>query len=343
MDTLTVRAERALLGAMIADPALVGRLRLSSSEFASESHAALYESIRAAAQTQPGGMEGWRAAILQAAPSLTSADLNVLAAACPFAAHGPAYAVMVVQAWARRHLDQSAHTLGARSTQLDADAQQVMAFDRPAGLELASGANHMREVAFAIHEHARELSPQAPGPSSGRRRGANPERVRREEAVLAGLLQQDPQRNLEILRMLSWEAFTNPHRREIYHVLTAMTLTGRPVDELTLDWELASRGIPIDARQSSSATRDETYAMYLARLDHDYQEPLTAAHELAAEYWQAPTENPAGSARLRAVGGRQAGRPRGDPSAGRVPGRPALRLVQPPPEAGPSERGPQAR
>jgi hypothetical protein len=139
------------------------------------------------------------------------------------------------------------------------------------------------------------------------------------------------------------EAFTNPHRKEMYHVLTAMNLARRPVDELTLDWELASRGVPLDARQSYGAVRDDhTYAMHLARLDCGYQEPIVAAAELAAEYWQARAGHPAGSAaRLKAVGGRQAGARRGDPSAGAIPGRPALRLVQPPPEAGPSERGPQ--
>jgi hypothetical protein len=192
VDTLTLRAERALLGAMIADPALTGRLRINPSEFAGESHAALYESIRAAGQGRAPGAAGWRRAILRADPSLNAADLDAFTAACPFAAHGPAYAVMVVQAWARRHLDHSAHALGARSTQLDADSRQVMLFDAPSGLELAGGASHLREVASAIREHARELSPQAPGPSSGRRYGASPERVRREEAVLAGLCGQTP-------------------------------------------------------------------------------------------------------------------------------------------------------
>jgi hypothetical protein len=155
-------------------------------------------------------------------------------------------------------------------------------------------------------------------------------------------LRPDPQRNSEILRILSAEAFTSPHRKEMYHVLTAMNLAGRPVDELTVDWELASRGVPLDARQSYRAVRDDhTYAMHLARLDYGYQEPIAAAAELAAEYRQAFAEHPAGSAGLKAVSGRQAGRRRADPSTGTIPGRPALRLVQPPPEAGPSERGPQ--
>jgi hypothetical protein len=138
------------------------------------------------------------------------------------------------------------------------------------------------------------------------------------------------------------EAFTNPHRQQIYHVLTAMNLAGRPVDEVTADWELASRGVSLDARQSYGAARDgQTYAMYLARLDCGYQEPIVAAAELAAEYRQARAAHPAGSARLKAVGGRQPGRRREGQSAGGIAGRPALRLVQPPPEAGPSERGTQ--
>jgi hypothetical protein len=236
----------------------------SPQELAGQRHAAVYASIRAAGQARPGSAAGWRPAILRAGRSLTAADLEALAQACPFAPHGPAYAVMVVQAWARRHLDQSAHLLGARSRQLDADSRHVMPFDEPAGQDMASAADHMSEVAVAIHEHARELSPQMPGPQGRRRYGASPERVRREEAVLAGFLHQDPERNADILRILPAEAFVNPHRKEIYQVASAMYRAGKAVDEFTLDWELAGQGVPLDARQSYGATRDDqTYAMYL--------------------------------------------------------------------------------
>jgi hypothetical protein len=250
---------------------------------------------------------------------------------------------MVVQAWARRHLDESAHRLRVRGRQLDRDARQVMAFDEPAGLDMASAADQFRRVAGAIHSRARELSPRMPGPSSGRRYGASPERVRREEAALAGLLHQDPERNADILRILPAEAFTNPHRKEIYQVASAMHLAGKAVDELTLDWELAARGVPLDARQSGGAVRDDqTYAMHLARLERGYEEPVTAAHELAAEYRQSRSGHPAGSARRGTPGARQTARARGDAAAVRILGRPVLRLVQPPPEAGgPTGRGPQ--
>jgi hypothetical protein len=201
----------------------------------------------------------------------------------------------------------------------------------------------MGEVAFAIHEHARELGPQMPGPQSRRRYGASPERVRREETVLAGLLQQDPERNAGILRILPAEAFVNPHRKEIYQVASAMYRAGKAVDELTLDWELAVQGVPLDARQSYGAVRDDhSYAMHLARLECGYQEPVIAAGELAAEYEQSRSAHPASSTRRAGPGARQASRARGDTPAGRVPGRPVLRLVQPPPEAGgPTGRGPQ--
>jgi hypothetical protein len=343
VDALTLRAERALLGAMIEDPALVGRLRVRPSEFADGWHAAVYGSIRAARQAPFHGTDGWRAAILQAGPSLTPADLDALAGACPFVPHGLAYGVMVVQAWARRHLDESAHRLRARGRQLDRDSRQVMASDEPAGLEMAGAADHMRRVAGAIHSHARELSPRMPDPSSGRRYGASPERVRREEAVLAGLLHQDPERNADILRILPDGGFTNPHRKEIYQVLTAMHLAGKAVDELTLDWELATQGVPLDARQSGGAVRDDqTYAMRLARLEYGYEEPVTAARELSVEYGQSRSGHPAGSARRGTPGARQMVRARGDAPAERVPGRPVLRLVQSPPEAGgPTGRGPQ--
>ncbi len=343
MDPLTARAERALLGAMIEDPALAGRVRISPAEFASRRHAAAYESIRAAARARPfQGTEGWRAAILRAGPFLTAADLDALAAACPFAAHGPAYAVMVVQAWARRHLDDSSRALDARSRQLDADSRQLMPSDPTAAVEMAATAGQMREVAFAIHEHARDLSPASPGHSSGRRDSTTPERARREEAILAALLHPAPERDADILSTLPAEAFTSPHRQEIYSVVKAMHMTGKPVDELTLDWELATQGIPLDARQGwHPVNDDQTYATRLARRHHGYQEPLTTAAELAAEHAQSRSGHPAGSARLRTADGRQQARTPGNTPARPVPGRPALRLVQPPPEAGPAGRGPQ--
>jgi hypothetical protein len=228
------------------------------------------------------------------------------------------------------------------SRQLDADARQAVPSGGPSGLDMASAAGHMRRVADAIHGHARELSPQVPGPSRDRRDGVSPERTRREETVLAGLLQQAPQRNTHILRVLPAEAIAGPHRSQIYQVLSAMHQAGKPVDEVTLDWELASRGVPLDGRQSRIPGRDDqTYAMRLARLHPGYEAPATAAAELAAEYGRSWAARPAGSAprgspdvRPEASAGRRAPAPR-------IPGRPVLRLIKPPPQAGPSERGPQ--
>ena len=344
MDPLTARAERALLGAMIADPALTGRLRISPHEFASERHAAVYASIRAARQAPSAGSPGgWQGAILRAGPSLTAADLDDLVRACPFVPHGPAYAVMVIQAWARRHLDQSAHILAIRSTLLELDAQQVMPWNEPAGQQMTATARHLQRVAFAIREHAWDFGPYAPGPSSGPLHGASPGRVRREEAVLSGLLRHDPERNPGILRVLPAEAFANLHRREIYQVLTAMHQAGKAVDELTLDWELATQGLPLGGRKSGGAARDGlTYAMQLARLNGGHEEPATAARELAAEYERSRSEPPVGSGRRGKPDTGATTRSRGDAPAAKIPRRLGLRLVQPPPEAGgPTERGPQ--
>ena len=188
------------------------------------------------------GVDGWRRAILRAAPSLNAADLDAFAAACPFAAHGPAYAVMVVQAWARRHLDHSADALGARSAQLDADSQHVMLFDGPRGWSWRPGPVTCARSPSPFTSTRGRSARRHRVPQVAAARGASAERVWCEEAVLAGLLRQDPQRNAEILRILPAEAFTNPHRKEMYHVLTAMNLAGRPVDELTVDWEARQPG-----------------------------------------------------------------------------------------------------
>jgi hypothetical protein len=163
--------------------------------------------------------------------------------------------------------------------------------------------------------------------------------------VLAGLLRHDAAHSAGIAQVLPAQAFSSPHRQAVYQVLTVMHQAGKAVDALTVDWELASRGVPLDARPRPGAALDDlTYTMRLARLNQGQGESVATARELAVDYWRSRSARPAGNARHEGAGGQhpaQALGP-GNAQARGIPGRRGLRLIQPPPQAnGPARPDPQ--
>jgi replicative DNA helicase len=335
MDALTSRAEHAVLGAMVANPALCDRLRrcVKPAEFEDEWHRHVYKTVLSVSHGRPPVSDGWREAVLQADPSLTDDDLNALVSGCPDPAHGMAYGAMVVSCWARRHMADSGRALAARSRQLSREASLASRTDA-GGREAAVIADHITKVARAIRTHAAAIGPWETGAGLPGRADPSPGQARREELVLAALVRQWPEQAREILQILRPEAFRDEYRREVFRVLSAMHQAARPVDELILDWELATHGLPLRSRDGG-----ETYGQRLARLQTGYEVAVFAAHEIQDQH------EPCG--RPRAAGLGQAGKPRVRSAArtprqvrgaGEMP-RPVLRLVQ---EPGP-DRGPQAR
>jgi hypothetical protein len=209
LDALTSRAEHAVLGAMVANPALCDRLRrcVKPAEFEDEWHRHVYETILSVSHGRPPVLDGWREAVLQADPSLTPDDLNVLARGCPDPGHGIVYGTMVVACWARRHLADSGRAMAARSRQLFREASLVSRVDAAGGREAAVIADHVGKVASAIRAHAAAIRPQATGAVLPGRADPSPGQARREDLVLAALVRQWPKQAREILQILRPEAF----------------------------------------------------------------------------------------------------------------------------------------
>ena len=320
MDALTRRAERAVLGALVASPALRERLRfLTDGDFADPGNQRVYRAISAAGHERAPVPDGWRDAIIAADPSLTPASLDALVRDCPSPDHGVAYGVIVVSGWAQRHLAHSGREMAVRSRRLDREARSASRSDPAAGQEIAAVAEHTGRVARVIRAHS--ASPVYGMEPVRRHAGCSADQVRREELVLAALIRQWPEQALEIARILRPEAFADPFRRAVFVLLRAMRQAGRAIDELTLDWEMAAHGI------LAGVERGETYGQRLARIQTGYQEAIMVAHELQDQHERASRPRITGPGMRGNPGGRRATVRKPAPQAGDQP-RPGLRLIQ---------------
>src|SRR5580692_9273495 len=117
MPSLTERAERALLGALLLEPrqaAMVSRVAIG--DFADKRQGVFFAAVRSAAGPDPG-TAGPRAAGLDADP----AYLNLLRYSCPDPSHAAAYARMVVEAGLRRQLADHADRMEQAAANLHYD------------------------------------------------------------------------------------------------------------------------------------------------------------------------------------------------------------------------------
>jgi replicative DNA helicase len=338
VDELTRRAERALLGAMIAAPWLMAWLRMRSEEFADPRHRAVFDGIMAARALlgRTSDTPQWRQAIVQAAPTVTPADLDGLVTDCPVPAHGISYARLVIGAWATRKVREAADTIFARARLLESDSQQVMRYAMAEGLEATVAARHMADVATTMHAHVAGLG-RAPAPMDLIVGGASMPQAQREEAVLAGLLTQPADRAHQILGTVKAGAFRDSYRRAMFRTIGDMHAARMAVDPLTVDWELSSRGLPL-VRQGQED--GQSYATRLAQSATGDERVIQAARELAARHEQSPSS----------LAGRRSEPPRGRRASakhsGQEPGRPqrpGLQVVRPPEADGPNHSPQQGR
>jgi hypothetical protein len=143
----------------------------------------------------------------------------------------------------------------------------------PRTAELAS---HMKQLGEALSSHAARTgaAPGQPGhiwqqaplpmphdPGTGRQH--------REDSLLTALLQRHPE-SRQVLAFLPVAAFADPYCQELFQAIRSLDAAGRPIDPLTVDWELARRGVPLDGGTESYATR-------LARADAGKESPIKAA------------------------------------------------------------------
>jgi hypothetical protein len=305
--------------------------------------------ILAAGRDHPPVPNGWPEAIMRASgpTAITKDELDALVNDCPDPRHGGAYGTMVIQAGAVTVLREQARELAARARQLTAAARYPSHGLNADGVESEMAASHLGKVAAAISKHADNLGPRTIHAAVQEGPDHAAEQEQREELVLAALLKPGRAWVRAMVEGTTPDAFRDRYRRAVFSVLTDMHRTRRPVDPLTVDWELASSGLPVYQGTNAGADglSEETYTTRLARAEVAQDQAIQAAREMQRE--QQRGARPQAGRGERSPEARSQRRGRGTLGQVRAPGAEETwlcpRLVQRPPgrSAGGPDRGPQ--
>jgi len=242
MPNLAVRAEQAVLGALLTDHTLIDQVPyLAGSDFSDATHKWIFDAIAETRAAHPEAT-GQRLMVLvaQSTPEIDVGYLSSLPDRCPVPAHLAAYGRMVAEAAMIRELDVHAHRIARGAADL---------IRRRAGtrtIQERTVPEQLARLAEAMIRHTRRMDPdrwpEVTGESPAARSPRLPEQLqaRREAEVLAGLIQH-PAECEQVMKWLPSRAFAPGPRREIYEALRAVVRTGAPVDALTVAWQLCMR------------------------------------------------------------------------------------------------------
>jgi replicative DNA helicase len=332
MASLTERAERALLGALIAAPGYVEPLEVSPGEFADERHQAVYAAIVSAAARVDGLPDmspGQRRTAIARAGSGQVAEhyLRELEESCPNSANILAYAAMVISARLSRQLAGRAGELEYESRDLLHDAQSLELAQEPLHGAVKELSDHLAHVAAAFREHAARLGPaldaaDEPRPHRLQQTTAEASQQRLEERVLSAVLQGHPEAS-RILSFLPVAAFTSELHQGIFRAAASLDRTSRPIDPLTVDWTRSQH-------HAQPGGISETDTARLAALPPSADSPLQGARALEVRLRHRAPPGATPPAGLRAL-----------LPAQQPPSR--LRLVQSPPSGDLPRPGPEQR
>jgi hypothetical protein len=240
MSYLTHRAERAMLGALLADPQPPGHwYGLQADDFASRLHQAIFTALTQANLTSPGATLADRDLVIAAivnAPGATLDDLHDLRADTPDPEHVRGYADLVHAAAVHRDLARYADTL----------TRDITVGTEPDDPDLAA---HNRRLAEALIRHTRAYADLAADtvevdyPQPVRVRLQAPARMSTradlEDQLLADLL-RDPEQIPVVAAFLTDNAFSSPQRRHVYRTMVTLAHDGEPIDEVLLTWRIES-------------------------------------------------------------------------------------------------------
>lgn len=264
---LALRAEQALIGALLADPrrirdsGMYGDLSLKHPTYQAIVREIHGQSMYLGALDDPTGLIDRIAARLEL-PGVDADYLHDLARACPEPADVAIYARMVAEAQVRR-------TLASYAARIEFPAIKPGQDPEP---------GHLQRLAQAIRRQA-ALEPEIPEKNNPapapyvKMATADPiseqqtlNRARQEELVLADLLQHRAQ--VAEVEWLSPEMFAPGPRREIYETILTVDSYGEPVTELTVEWELDRRRNEPTQQALPEPDRNDpaTGPSYIARL-----------------------------------------------------------------------------
>lgn len=290
-NDLIDRAEQAVLGAMITDQRLAAQFSyLVPEDFTDLRHRWVFTTVRQLSTTPRRVPGSWRELIEQATGRwVTREHLDGLAAACPDARHSPAYGAMLVQAAVYRQVRDHADQMDVQAAQLRTEGSRLSEAGAHAAGQAAELGALLTQTAKAVRGHTAALAPAAHGTAGGTAPG-HPERPttlaqEREEFVLSAVLRGHPQAG-QILSFLPAAAFTSPERQEIFRAARRLSQSGRPIDELTVSWELATRyavTVVVSPERALQPQVPDSDIGRLARTDVGAgRQPLHAAQDLDA-------------------------------------------------------------
>ncbi|WP_030340426.1 DnaB-like helicase N-terminal domain-containing protein [Streptomyces sp. NRRL S-1022] len=256
-------AEQALLGALLSDPRRIAdATRIGPDAFSTAAHAAVFTAIRALpapamgevadyaavfaarrGQSTPGLAEPtehitWLSKVLtaarQQARGLTAAHLHWLISACPDPGHTSAYVQIIESEHARRRLrTAAAHLI---HTARDASLPHRVSTTLAEADALASVAD---DIAAAFPPHSGSL-PRTPEPPPAFLHDSD-EAAQEERLLLATGTVRPAE--VEQMRWLAAEDFTQPLHAGLWQCLTALVRRHAPVDPVTVVWEAQQRGV----------------------------------------------------------------------------------------------------
>jgi len=258
---LSLRAEQAIVGALLQDPSLREEIAyLRPDRFTHPTYRALFTELNQGTATRgdlPAEQLPERVATRLSLPGVDAPYLRSLSANCPEPTDIAVYARMVQEAYVRSQLASHVDRIAASAGPVRGVDPKLDQLDRLAqALARQSGSTQVEVRTEAI--------PQVYEASTVEVAYETPvgDRAQREELVLADLLQHGGQVT-EVEVWLSADNFAPGPRREIYEAILAVAEQGEPVNELTVAWELSRRA------NSETVVYAEEVAVY--------QEPMAAA------------------------------------------------------------------
>ena len=268
MPNVAYQAEAAVLGALLNDRRLLGGLPyLTAGDFADARHQALFDAITSTRIAHPDAtVPRLYVLVARAAqhPGITPVSLGRLADSSPEPEHAASYGRIVQEASLRR-------ALAGHASRLARDTAALIAV-RGADQTPDPALGHLARLATALRKHTETFDPPFRADASGApaRDGPLDLRVRREEQVLAGLLQHFPQAS-RVTRWLPPGAFAPGIRRDVYHAIRELGARGEPVSNIAVAWEVGSRQALDRALEGQAPAmepaRPQDNLAYLARLD----------------------------------------------------------------------------
>ncbi|MFD5108935.1 DnaB-like helicase N-terminal domain-containing protein [Streptomyces cinereoruber] len=246
--------EQALLGALLLDPRRLGDVTgIYADSFSTAAHAALFAAINALPPPDPDEHARnitWLNQVLAAgreqARGLTVSYLHTLIQVCPWPRHAAAYARMVEAEHARRRLRAAAEHL------LQTAHDDTLAHPVPTVLAEAD------VLAAVVDDIATRFLPRAGAlpraPASPPAIVPDHTEATEEEQLLLATATARPA-DIESVRWLLAEDFTQPLHAGLWQCLTTLVRRHEPVDPVTVLWEAQQRGLLHDGREPSDVLR----------------------------------------------------------------------------------------